>query len=179
MDREALRRKLKGLHLSPSNLKMVDYWLSLSVDGALPLRKAFDPAAASEVLPGCALFEVHPGKSVRIRIAGMVFRLVFGPNIAGQDWLAVTPARHRRQRLVRYSAVAQGAIGVGRRRVVSEGRQPVHIEEMMFPFADVAEDGARSVLVHTDWRPEGDEWFGVDPTFAETLADEFELVALD
>ena len=179
MDREALRRKLKGLNLSPSNLRMVDYWLSLSADGALPLRKAFDPATASEVLPGCALFEVQPGKSVRIRIAGLVFRLVFGPNIAGQDWLAVTPARHRRQRMIRYSAVAQGAIGVGRRRVVSEGRQPVHIEEMMFPFADVAEDGTRFVLVHTDWQPEGDEWLGVDRTFAETLADEFELVALD
>lgn len=179
MDREALRRKLKGLHLSPSNLRMVDYWLSLAVDGALPLRESFDPAAASDFLPGCGLFDVKPGESVHCRIAGMVLKLVFGSNVAGQDWLAITPARHRRQRMIRYSAVAQGAVGIGRRVAMRETGGSISIEEVMLPFADVATDGTRPVLVHTDWRPEGEEWFEVDPTYAVTLADNFTLVPLD
>lgn len=179
MDRDALRLKLLRLRLSPPNLRMVDYWLSLSRDGALPQRDAFDPAAASDFLRGCGLFDVKPGESVHCRIAGMVLKLVFGSNVAGQDWLAITPARHRRQRMIRYSAVAQGAVGVGRRVAVGKKGNTVSIEEVMLPFADVAEDGTRQVLVHTDWRPEGEEWFGVDATYAVTLADEFHLVPLD
>lgn len=179
MNREALLSKLKRLRVSPSNLRMVEYWLSLSSDDALPRRDAFDPTAASELLRGCGLFEVKPGESVHCRIAGMVLKLVFGSNLAGQDWLAFTPARHRQQRMIRYSAVAQGAIGIGRRVAVGETGDSIPIEEVMLPFADVAEDGTRPVLLHTDWRPEGDEWFGVDPTYGVTLAEEFHLVPLD
>jgi len=158
---------------------MVDYWLSLSVGGALPHRDAFDPTEAGDLLRGCALLDVRPGESVRFRIAGTVIKLVLGPDIVGQDWLAATAARHRHQRMVRYSAVAQGAIGVGRRVAVGQTGVSIPIEEVMLPFADVAEDGTRPVLVHTDWRPAGDEWLGVDATFATTLADDFILVSLD
>ena len=158
---------------------MVEYWLSLSRGGALPCREAFDPTAASELLRGCGLFDVVPGKSVHCRIAGMLLKLIFGSNTSGRDWLALTPARHRRQRMVRYSAVAQGAIGIGRRDVFREEREPVRIEEVMLPFADVSAGGVYQVLVHTDWRPEGEEWFGVEPTYAVTLADEFHLIRLD
>lgn len=179
MDIALIRRKLKSLRISNTNRQMVEYWLSLAKDGELPRRAAFDPTEASELLRGCGLFDVVPGERVTCRIAGMVLKLIFGSNVAGDDWLAATPPRHREQRLVRYSAVAQGAIGVGRRMAAGDGREPVRIEEVMLPFAGVSEDGATQVLVHTDWRPEGDEWFGVDPTYAITLADEFFLVPLE
>lgn len=178
MDATLIRRKLKSLRLSQSNRQMVDYWMSLSEDGAIPVRSAFDPTAASELLRGCTLFDVVPGERVTCRIAGMVFKLILGSNIAGQDWLALTAPRHREQRMARYSAIAQGAVGVARRTASSNGQDPVQIEEVMLPFAGVAEDGATQVLVHTDWRPEGDEWFGVDSTYAITLADDFYLVPL-
>ena len=179
MNQDVLLSKLKKLRVSPPNLKMVDYWLSLSPDGTVPRREAFDPTAASELLRGCALFDVKPGKSVHCRIAGMVLKLAFGSDIAGKDWLEITPPRHRRQRMIRYSAVAQGAIGVGRRIVIGDDRDPETIEEVMLPFADVCPDGTRPVLVHTDWVPEGDEWFGIDTNLALTLAEEFHLVPLD
>lgn len=179
MDIALIESKLKPLRISQASRQIVDYWLSLADDGELPVRAAFDPTAASELLRGCGLFDVVPGKSVTCRIAGTVFKLVLGQKLAGADWLAMTPPRHRAQRLVRYSAVAQGAIGVGRRLVGAEGREPQRVEEMMLPFAGTGEDGATPVLVHTDWRPEGDEWFGVDATFALTLAEDFFLVPLN
>ena len=178
MDPDVIRRKLKALRIDPVNRQMVEYWLSLSENGERPRREAFDPTDVSELLRGCGLFDVKPGESVHCRIAGMVLKLIFGANVVGQDWLEITPARHRAQRLARYSAVAQGAIGVGRRLAVAEGRDPVRIEEVMLPFDRNREDGMCPVLVHTDWRPSGEDWLGVDPTYAVTLADDFHLVDL-
>jgi hypothetical protein len=177
MDADVIRRRLKTLRVAPLNLQMVEYWLSLSQGNELPAREDFDPAGASDLLRGCGLFDVRPGQSVTCRIAGMAIKLTFGPDVAGKDWLAVTPARHRAQRLVRYSAVAQGAIGIGRRLAVAEGREPVRIEEIMLPFRCNG-DGSCPVLVHTDWRPTGEEWFGIDSSYALTLADEFHLAEL-
>jgi hypothetical protein len=176
---EVVRKKLAPLRLGPASRRLFEYWLSLSEGPALPLRNAFDPAGPGELLRGCALFDVVPGNSVRCRIAGTVLKLIFGPNIAGQDWLALAPIRHRAQRLARYSAVVEGAIGIARRVVVAEEQDPFRVEEIMLPFADVGPDGAQPVLVHTDWRPVGEQWFGVDPTSAMQLADDFFLVELD
>jgi hypothetical protein len=33
--------------------------------------------------------------------------------------------------------------------------------------------------LHTDWRPRGHEWFGVDPTYAVMLAEDYFLITLD
>lgn len=176
---DQVRHKLRALRIDSANRQMLEYWLSLSCHGAVPLRDAFDPAGASGLLAGCALFDVVPGQSVHCRIAGMVVKLALGAQIIGRDLLAITPVRYRHQRLVRFSAVAQGAIGLARRVIVTTGREPVPREDIMLPFADVTPDGAHPVLVHTTWRPSGEEWFGVDPMHALTLADEFHLVALD
>ena len=178
MKPDALRRKLKALRISPSSWQAVDYWLSLSKAGAIPQRAAFDPAAASDILRNCGLFDVRPGESVHCRIAGSVLKIILGSNVAGQDWIALTPPRNREQRLARYSAVAQGAIGIGRRKVVRKSGAVLEIEEVLLPFAPGAGD-TRQVLLHTDWRPQGEEWFGIDPSYGQSLADDFQLVPLD
>ena len=179
MEPDALRRRLEALKISPSSWQAVDYWLSLSQAGAIPERAAFDPAAASDILRNCGLFDVRPGVSVHCRIASSLLKIVMGPDVAGQDWLAITPPRHREQRLARYSAVAQGAIGIGRRKVMRKSNDMLTVEEMMLPFAPNAGDDACQVLLHTDWRPRGEEWFGVDRYYGQSLADEFQLVPLD
>lgn len=178
MDLDAISRQLRAHGISPANQQILAYWMSLCEEDAPPRRARLDPAQISDFLRSAGLFDVRPGEGVRCRIAGMVLKLVFGPNLAGQDWLAITPARHRAQRLARYSAVAEGAIGLGRRQALRNTGESVRIEEVMLPFADVGEDGSRPVLVHTDWRPEGDEWLGVNPSYALILADEFHLIAL-
>lgn len=179
MNLELLRRRLKPLRLSALSRGAVNYWLSLSEDGEVPQRAAFDPGTAGGLLRNCGLFDVRPGASVQCRIAGTLIKIALGSDLAGQDWIALTPPRYREQRLARYSAVAEGAIGVGRRAGVRKSGVAVLTEEVMLPFADVAGDGTRMVLVHTDWRPEGEEWFGIDPSYALGLADDFQLIGLE
>ncbi len=178
MQTDAVSQRLTALGLSSVNRRLTDYWLSLRRQGALPAFSALDLAVLSGELRYCSLVEVTPGKSLRIRIAGLVLRLALGDDVAGKDLLALTPAPQRAQRLTRYSAVATGAIGVGRRNVSRPHGGALQIEGMMLPFSDVGAGDMRLVLVHPDWRPEGEEWLGVDPTYALTLVDEFHLVPL-
>ena len=179
METGVVSRRLKALGLSPANQRLADYWLSLSQQGSPPLFSALDLAELSGVLRYCSLVEVRPGKSLRIRIAALVLRLVMGDDVVGKDFLALTPAPQRAQRLARYSAVATGAVGIGRRNVLRPQGKAIQVEGLMLPLSDVGADGMRLVLVHTDWRPEGDEWLGVDATYVLTLVDDFRLVPLD
>lgn len=178
MDVVVIHDRLVSLGIAPINRQVAEYWLSLSQDGALPQREVFDPNAVSTMLRGCGLFDVRVGQSIHVRIPGMMLRLAFGRDIAGEDWLAITSARHRDQRLARFSAVAQGAIGVGRRRTRRASGDDVDVEEVMLPFTP-GDDGVCPVLVHTNWRPEGQEWFGVESPYAMTLASEFHLVPFE
>jgi hypothetical protein len=170
---EAARLGLHGL-----NRRLLDYWLVLTGDGGVPSHLAFDPVHAGEALRGCALFDVVIGKKVTCRLAGTVFQLAFGANLAGEDWLDRTLAAHRRQRLIRFSAVAQGAIGVARRMIPGRDQgRPEVVEELLLPF--VPTDGVTPVLVHSSWRPQGEEWFGVNGAAGLALAPEFHLIAFE
>ncbi|MDE2464855.1 MAG: PAS domain-containing protein [Alphaproteobacteria bacterium] len=165
-----------GLHIR--NRHLLDYWLTLARCGCVPSHTAFDPVHAGEALRGCALFDVIIGNAVICRLAGTVFQLAFGTELAGQDWLAKTLPAHRRQRLIRFSAVAQGAIGIARRMVPERDQgRPQIIEELLLPFAAVG--SVTPVLVHSSWRPQGEEWLGVDGTAGLALASEFHLIALE
>ena len=171
--REAARLGLHGL-----NRQLLDYWLTLAGDGCVPSHLAFDPVHAGEALRGCALFEVIIGERVTCRLAGTVFQLAFGSNLAGEDWLNRTLVAHRRQRLIRFSAVAQGAIGVARRTISGRDQgRPLVVEELLLPF--VPTDGVTPVLVHSSWRPQGEEWLGVDGAAGLALAREFQLIAFE
>ena len=170
---EAARLGLHGL-----NRHLLDYWLALAGDGCVPSHLAFDPVHAGKALPGCARFEVIIGKKVTCRLAGTVFQLAFGTNLAGEGWLGRTLTAHRRQRLIRFSAVAPGAIGVARRMILGRDQtRPQVIEEILLPF--VPTDGATPVLVHSSWRPQGEEWLGVDGAVGLALAREFHLIELE
>ncbi len=179
MDTGVVSQRLKTLGLSPVNRRLADYWLSLCNEGAPPFFAALQLTELAQLLRYCTLVEVRPGRSLHVRIAGLVLRLAISEDVVGKDYLALTPAPQRAQRLARYSAVAIGAIGVTRRRVLRRQGEAVQIEGLMLPFADIGADDVRRVLVHTDWRPEGEEWLGVDATYVLTLVDEFRLVPFD
>lgn len=61
--------------------------------------------------------------------------------------------RRVRAEFANHSAVAEGAIGLARRRLRSRFGGEVESQEVYLPLGDVSEDGARLVLLHTDWRP--------------------------
>lgn len=171
------RKPPASVPLNALNQRLLDYWRSLPRESGLPRFEAFDPAQLPQAVAGIGVFDVIPGVSVTCRIAGTVHGLVLGSGANGVDWLAMTPAPLRQQRLIRYSAVAQGAVGISRRKANSGGsRGAVAVEEVMLPFAAPGEGAPVPVLVHVDWRPQGDEWIGIDTTDAIRLADEFFLL---
>ena len=161
-----------GLH--GLNRQLLDYWLTLAGDGWVPSHLAFDPEYAGEALRGCALFEGIIGQKVICRLAGTVFQLAFGANLVGEDWPGRTLIAHRRQRLISFRALAQGALRVARRTIPGRDQaRPQIIEELLLPF--VPTDGVPPVLVHSSWRPQAEEGLGVDGAAGFTLACEFHL----
>lgn len=177
MDRQAIAAQLDELRLTTLNRRVVRYWLDLCQDKP-PTEASFDLAGLGETLVGCMLFDVTIGQSVICRMAGTIYAALFGRELAGCDWLAMTPAPHRRARLVRYSAVAQGAIGIGRRKARTHDSQMIRVEEVMLPFARSAGSSRVTVLIHTDWRPSGRDWLGMQANVALEVADDFRLIEL-
>ena len=100
--------------------------------------------------------------------------LAFGANLVGEDWPGRTLIAHRRQRLISFRALAQGALRVARRTIPGRDQaRPQIIEELLLPF--VPTDGVPPVLVHSSWRPQAEEGLGVDGAAGFTLACEFHL----
>lgn len=142
-----------GLPLAATNRRFAEYWLSLWQDDELPRRARFSPAAVRDLLPGTMILEVKPGARVGVRLSGTAINQAFGRDITGADLLELSPAAARAGRLANHSAVAEGAIGLARRRLRSQFGGEVESQEVYLPLGDVSEDGARLVLLHTDWRP--------------------------
>jgi hypothetical protein len=128
--------------------RLARYWLSLWRGGRLPMRSDFKPKSIAELLPAISIFDVVPNVSVHCRLAGSRIVEGAGQDITGKDWLALTPPENRAARLSRFSGVARGAIGRGLRSARRVSGEAQLAEEIMLPFGDVAENGARQVLAH-------------------------------
>jgi hypothetical protein len=133
--------------------RLARYWLSLWRGDQMPMRADFKPKQVVELLPAISIFDVVPGVSVHCRLAGSRIVEGAGQDITGKDWLAMTPPDIRADRLSRFSDVALGAIGRGVRSAVRVSGDALLAEELMLPFGDIAESGARQVLSYIGWRP--------------------------
>jgi hypothetical protein len=175
--RDAAIAAFSKLDLSGANLQLAQYWLSLWEEDAIPLRSAFNPAKIKTLLPGIGIFEVRPGESVRCRIAGGNIAQSISREISGQDWREYTPKEHWAARLERNTAIAMGAIGIGIRHGVADAGRMRSIE-LQLPFGDVAEDGARLMLFHLDWRPGAYTSYRPQSGRTAAIADEFVCIPL-
>ena len=172
MRRDLAMNAFAKLPLSASNIKLAQYWLSLWDGDELPHRAQLSPARMKDLLPGIGIFEVRAGVSSRCRLAGTAIQHALGREIAGLDWRSYTRPNQQAERLMRNSAIANGAVGIGTRR----GDDGV-TQELQLPFADETEDGARLILFHLDWRPEST--LNVEKTVLTVpVADQFHVVAL-
>jgi hypothetical protein len=152
LDKAAAQRCFDAEPPGPNGLRVANYWLSLWRGDALPLRADFRPRDIADQLPSIGIFDVIPDKSVRCRLFGSHLTKGIGRDLTGEDWLAMTPEPLRATRLERYSIIARGAIGRGLRAGARESGEEQFSEEMMLPFAEVAPDGTRQVLIHIAWR---------------------------
>jgi hypothetical protein len=90
-DRVATRALIAGLDLTPANREVVETWLSLWRGNELPDRRQLNPADLKRNLSHLAMFDVVPGVSVTVRLAGTTFGALLGMELTGQDWIALAP----------------------------------------------------------------------------------------
>ncbi|MEM7633077.1 MAG: PAS domain-containing protein [Pseudomonadota bacterium] len=67
----------------PAQCELFDYWLSCSIDGAIPQRQRFTPVAVPHLLPNVSLIDVDRAGRFRVRLAGTQLRDVFDREITG------------------------------------------------------------------------------------------------
>jgi len=149
-DRGAVNKIVSDLELAPSNRRLVQHWLSLWSGNALPDRAAIKPADLKPLLSNLILFDVVPGKSVVVRLAGTMFNIVLGAELTGRDWVAQAPEEYRAERLRIFSDIAAGAIGRGVRSLAMSTGDTHSCEEIILPFRSDRESDARMVLAHID-----------------------------
>jgi hypothetical protein len=148
-----LRRMLAEVEFAPSNRQLVDYWLSLCFGDKLPERAAIRPADIKPLLAGLIMFDVVPGKSITVRLAGTAFNIAFGMELKGKDWVEIAPESYRPQRLRMFSDIAMGAIGRGKRRVEMLPTGDYCFEEAFLPCRAEPKSGIYPVVGHIDWSP--------------------------
>lgn len=155
-DRDSLRKMLAAIGFAPSSRQLLDYWLSLCSGNTLPDRSAIRPADIKKLLPGLVIFDVVPGKSVVVRLAGTAFTMALGTELKGADWIGSAPESHRPQRLRLFSDVALGAIGRVMRRVEILPAGGSTFEEVFVPCRADSVTGLYPVIGHTDWNSGGE-----------------------
>jgi two-component system response regulator FixJ len=98
-----------------------------------------------------------PHAHVTCRFAGPAYKFLFGYDISGKDWIALTAPDERAECLAHDTGIVLGAIGTSRRRDPNRHGVDEWFGDIQLPFANISEDGTRSYLRHSDWRPRGHE----------------------
>lgn len=150
---EAAAKAIDALELEGPCSEIARYWLSLWRGDEGPLYRDFDPARLGRDVLATAIFGVHE-QSLTCRVAGHLFDVAMGLNLKKCDLIALTPPTQRKRRLSNVTSFVRGAVMSGVRRfdATPAGVDDV-CQEVFLPFADVAEDGARRYLMHSNWRP--------------------------
>lgn len=149
---------VRALGLHGHNRHVADYWLSLWNGDRLPIRAVFDPKRLSGRMPAMSIMEVRPDEGLHCRLAGSYSRLMYGIDLTGKDILALTPAEQRAQRMRNVRSIVMGQVVVQRKPLRHDNGVVEWVEDVCLPFADLAENGSRRYLGHTNWQPTRQDW---------------------
>lgn len=178
-NRTAAIEALEALGIEGRNRILAHYWLSLWKGDRMPMRADFNPAKVAALLPNIGLFSIHPGVGSFCRLSGTGLSRAIGRDLTGLDWRQYTPAAERQLRLERNSAIALGQVGIGIRYATDPLGRTEKVVELQLPFADIAEDGARQILFHLDWRaPDDRPQAAAAGEVRPRVADSFHAIAL-
>jgi hypothetical protein len=153
-DELAAARAVELLGFGAMNLQLALHWLSLWVDGAPPPRDAIKPRDVKNLLPGIAILEMRPDRSVLCRLSGSALAMGLGVDPTGKDVIAITPPEYRAARLARYQRVLDGAVSRCVKPHLTRFGTTVLVEDIQLPLGGVSADGGRQILYHADWRPQ-------------------------
>ena len=155
-DIDAAHSAVSALRLSGANVEVASRWLALWREGRPPPLERFEVAPSHA--PAIAVFRIRRGEALDCVRAGDYYRLAIGFDLAGQSVLAITNNVAREDRLDWCWRIVEGAATVSY-RAFKTARGVVHAQGMSLPLSDCAQDGARFFVMHTNWRPEGSDWF--------------------
>jgi hypothetical protein len=156
-DKQAAWTAITMLCLKGDNLRIAHYWLSLWNNDRPPRRSSFDVVRVRDLVKAIAIFDVRPGEGVFCRLAGTAYTFRFGFDITKKNWVDLTPKEKRPLRIERNTTIVSGAISSGQRRDPDRMGQDQWFSDVSLPFSGENEDGSRSYLHHSDWRPRGEE----------------------
>jgi hypothetical protein len=141
--------------LSPRSKRIADYWLSIWKDNPCPSRPTTAPVQIKDFLSGLIFFQVVPGCSITVRMAGTDFLTLLKYELTGKDWLAETPFQDREERLAIYSQVACGSIAIGRWTFQRHQMGETCCEKLLLPMRPRPGVDGIPVLGFVDWTSAG------------------------
>jgi hypothetical protein len=149
---------ITALRINGANLDVAQHWLSGWRHGQPPRLCVSTLDAVWQYKPAMMICRVVKDKSLACVMAGALLRLALGFDPRKRDLLALLPQDCRADELGRAWAISQGAITVRYRRFSSRDGHQGLCQGIALPFSGEDGDGGRHFLMHTNWRPVGDDW---------------------
>jgi hypothetical protein len=146
------------LRFNGANREVASYWLSLWDNDRPPALERFRLDRVPQHKPAIMTCRVLRRKELRCIQAGSYLPMALGFDPVDRDLLTLLPEVQREERLAWCWQIAEGAMAVQYRTFKSSDGRLVEAQGISLPFLDVAADGARFFLMHTNWRPQGNDW---------------------
>jgi hypothetical protein len=158
----------------PGNRGILEYWLSLRRDDALPQRADFDLRHIRQSLPKLSVIQIWPEERLVCRLSGTALVRIVGRDLTGCDVTANTVPEFRRERMTRYVNCMDGFIHRSVRTLQGASGDSIRNECLILPFGDVREDGSRQALLAADWfAASGDQLASAASAFAAPELSEY------
>lgn len=156
-ERARARAAISALQLHGANSEVAEHWLSLWRLGKPPsMRRHYDSPAPHRA--ATMLCRIRKDESLFCVKAGALVRVALGFEIGKQNLLAITAGGERDARLAYWWELTEGAVSVTYRRFSSRNGASRLVQGVALPLSQEESDGARHFLMHTNWRPAGDDW---------------------
>jgi hypothetical protein len=149
---------ITALRYNGANLDVAQHWLSGWRHGHPPRMSASTLEALWQYKPAVMICRVVKDKSLTCIKAGALLRVALGFDASNRDLLALLPQDSRAFELERAWAITEGAITVRYRRFSSKDGHEGLSQGIALPFSGEDADGGRYFLMHTNWRPVGNDW---------------------
>jgi hypothetical protein len=152
------RAAIRSLNYHGANLELAEYWLSCWRDDAPPRMQTFWEREPIHLKPTTMFCRTRQGSELHCLWAGPMIRLALGFSISGHDLLQLIPAAGREAQLQNAWKIVEGSVSVLYRDFTSVNGVNRATQGIALPFSDRDDDSTGYFLMHTNWKPVGDDW---------------------
>ncbi|MES2472649.1 MAG: hypothetical protein V4601_07390 [Pseudomonadota bacterium] len=148
---------IASLRLTGHNRDLAGQWLSFWKNGKPPPLETYRRLTWLHT-EATMISRIVRGKSLECVSAGPYLNLAMNFDLAGKDILTLVPPDQRDVLLSHWWEVAEGAVSLTYREFKPKESAPGIAQNLGLPFSGEEADGARHVLMHSNWRPSGSSW---------------------